>query len=154
MTENEAIKYLEQHGYIADDVKDVAIKALEEIQQYRAIGTVEEINETLGFVYKMFEDTRIVLRYLNGRFKAYKAIGTVEECQQAMERMKPKKVKQSGVTDNKGKFHPINGINGVPYDLCPNCEINLCTDGVLGRNKKNMKYCENCGQRLDWSEGE
>ena len=94
MTEHEAIKYLEQHGYIADDVKDVAIEALE--------------------------------------------------------KQIPKKVKQSGVLDSKGKFHPINGINGVPYDLCPNCEINLCTDGVLGRNKKNMKYCENCGQRLSW----
>lgn len=29
MTENEAIKYIEQHGYIADEIKDIAIKALE-----------------------------------------------------------------------------------------------------------------------------
>ena len=29
MTVQESIKYLEQHGYIADDVKDMAIKALE-----------------------------------------------------------------------------------------------------------------------------
>lgn len=29
MTEQEAIKYLENHGYISDDVKDMAIKALE-----------------------------------------------------------------------------------------------------------------------------
>ena len=29
MTNQEAIKYLENHGYISDDVKDIAIKALE-----------------------------------------------------------------------------------------------------------------------------
>ena len=29
MTEQEAIEYLENHGYISDDVKDMAIKALE-----------------------------------------------------------------------------------------------------------------------------
>lgn len=29
MTEQEAIKYLENHGYISDEVKDKAIKALE-----------------------------------------------------------------------------------------------------------------------------
>lgn len=29
MTEQEAIEYIENHGYISDDVKDMAIKALE-----------------------------------------------------------------------------------------------------------------------------
>ena len=29
MTNQEAIKYIENHGYISDDVKDMAIKALE-----------------------------------------------------------------------------------------------------------------------------
>lgn len=70
----------------------------------------------------------------------------------ALEKQIPKKPKQSGVTDSKGVFHPTNGISGVPYDLCPNCKTNLCTDGFFGRNKKSMKYCENCGQKLDWSD--
>ena len=47
MTENEAIKQL-QVGYLGDtedlvQAKHIAIKALKEIQQYRAIGTVEEL---------------------------------------------------------------------------------------------------------------
>ena len=29
MTNQEAIKYIENHGYFSDDVKDIAIKALE-----------------------------------------------------------------------------------------------------------------------------
>lgn len=73
---------------------------------------------------------------------------------EALEKQIPKKPKQSGVTDMKGVFHPTNGISGVPYDLCPNCQTNLCTDGFFGRNKKSMKYCENCGQKLRWSEEE
>lgn len=69
---------------------------------------------------------------------------------QALEKQIPKKPKQSGVTDNEGIFHPTNGINGVPYDLCPNCETNLCTDGYFGRSKDGFNYCENCGQKLDF----
>lgn len=70
----------------------------------------------------------------------------------ALEKQMPKKPEKDGVTDSRGVFHPINGIDGVPYDLCPNCYSNLCTTGMFGRNKERMKYCEKCGQRLDWSE--
>ena len=51
MTESEAIKRLKDHFRIHDDGRptpyldeavSMAIKALEEVQQYRAIGTVEE----------------------------------------------------------------------------------------------------------------
>ena len=82
----------------------------------------------------------------------YRAIGTPEECREAVEKHIPKKITHQGCFDNKGVWHTWNGINGVPYDLCPNCKTNLCTDGVFGRDKKIMKYCENCGQKLDWSD--
>lgn len=68
----------------------------------------------------------------------------------ALEKQIAKKPKKSGVTDKRGIFHPINGIDGVPYDLCPLCEANLCTTGILGRKK--MNYCKECGQKLDWSD--
>ena len=45
MTEQEAIsvlKMIETHGSLPTNAKDKAIKALEEVQKYRAIGTVEE----------------------------------------------------------------------------------------------------------------
>ena len=51
MTENEAINELQANidlpfGFtVTDEVSKIAIKALEEIQQYRAIGTVEELKE-------------------------------------------------------------------------------------------------------------
>lgn len=70
----------------------------------------------------------------------------------ALEKQIPKKPVKSGVTDAKGIFHPVNGIDGVPYDLCPNCNRNLCTTGMLAMRK--MKYCQDCGQKLDWNEKE
>ena len=70
----------------------------------------------------------------------------------ALEKQIPKKITHPGCYDNEGVWHTWNGIDGVPYDLCPNCETNLCTDGVFGRDKKRMKYCENCGQKLDWTQ--
>ena len=70
----------------------------------------------------------------------YREIGTVEECREAVEKQKPKEI-----------YHQKwNGIDGVPYDLCPTCENNLCTTGVFARNK--MNYCEKCGQKLCWNE--
>ena len=45
MTVQEVIEYLEQHGFIADEVKDMCIEALVQVEQYRALGTVEELKE-------------------------------------------------------------------------------------------------------------
>ena len=73
-----------------------------------------------------------------------------DENRSAIEKQVSKKITHPGCYDNEGVWHTWNGIDGVPYDLCPNCETNLCTDGVFGRDKKRMKYCENCGQKLDF----
>ena len=75
MTENEAIKQL-QVGYLGDtedlvQAKHIAIKALEEIKQYRAIGTVEQLEwcKDASHWKELFKD----------KLEQYEAIGTVEE---------------------------------------------------------------------------
>ena len=80
---------------------------------------------------------------------------TIEDVQNAINKQIPQKIFHQGYEYEGQMIYPV-GINGVPYDLCPNCKTNLCTDGFLGRDKKRMNYCENCGQRLDWTvlEGE
>ena len=53
MTEHEAIsvlKMIETHGSLPTNAKDESIKALEEVQKYRAIGTVEECRENKEFL--------------------------------------------------------------------------------------------------------
>ena len=147
MTENEAKEELKTFPANCLDFKEnqalhVATKALEEIKQYRAIGTVEQL--------EWCKDASHWKELFKEKLEQYRAIGTVEEFKALKEKAEPKKPQKSGVTDNKGIFHATNGINGVPYDLCPNCEINLCTDGRFGRDKNTMKYCKNCGQKLDW----
>ena len=67
MTENEAIKVLKDehsYGYELNKACLIAIKALEEIQQYRAIGTMEEV--------RMLKDYKEL-------YDVYKLIGTIEE---------------------------------------------------------------------------
>ena len=50
---------------------------------------------------------------------------------QALEKQIPKKPVHDGCFDSEGMWHEWNGINGRPYDLCPNCNTNLCyCDGL------------------------
>ncbi len=83
MTEQEAINYLRLEGIevkgnprrLAEffDGLDVAITALEEIQEYRAIGTVEQLTDMKQNYAEALSDWR-----------QYRKIGTVEECRRAM----------------------------------------------------------------------
>lgn len=95
MTENEAIEVLEKpskhirmvhetknemqfYTFSSDLVKafEMAIKALEEIQEFRKLGTVEDVP-------RLLVERNVIHQYTN--------IGTVRECKIAVERMKPKK---------------------------------------------------------------
>lgn len=106
MTESEAVEKLKnmrlfmqiidknsKHKFAEDDYKtnEMAIKALEEVQQYRAIGTLEE-------------------------------------CRTARKKQIPKK---PDFTEDK------------EFALCPCCNGNGLAD--------KQEYCDNCGQKLDWS---
>lgn len=129
MTENEAIFCIkaesESHSEICDecelygktgcdhchnDAIELAIKALEEVQQYRSSGAPEE-------------------------------------CRAAMEKQIARKTLHHGCYDKDGVWHEWNGINDRPYELCPNCRVNLCCE-MPGDVKP--KYCKECGQKLDW----
>ena len=69
----------------------------------------------------------------------------------ALEKQIPKKPVNDGCLDNEGMWHEWKGVNGRPYDLCPNCNTNLCCE-MPYENKPN--YCSKCGCRLDWSDEE
>lgn len=87
--------------YMLQESVDMAIKALEEVQQYRKIGTLEE-------------------------------------CREWKENQTTKKVKNSG--------------ERIPFEwYCPTCGSVLCDDGY---KDTEIAFCENCGQKLDWSDEE
>ena len=130
MTENEALEYLKNSKRKNDmlgilpgsDIGNSIIKALEEVQQYRAIGTAEELQDMKSNYFEALSDWR-----------QYRKIGTLEECRAAVEKQTAKKVKSISQVKDGDSYVGLIG-------RCPCCGDVLEEDTV---------YCD-CGQRLDW----
>lgn len=155
MTENEAIKELETSIDLAkmctqnyerkNEIQgyEMAIKALEEVQQYRVLGTIEELtakNEELKRwhtdriaenIKNSFANTSTLcchncdhkdeyIEELEAEVEEYQAIGTPEECRAAVE-------KQTAISREiiEGKY------------FCPKCHNLMPYPGYCG-----------CGQKL------
>lgn len=67
----------------------------------------------------------------------YRAIGTVEGCREARERQREKKPLSR--THCKDGNHPLSQDIG----RCPSCNSIVAED---------MLWCDDCGQKLDWSD--
>ena len=118
MTREEAIKMLKQLvNMLSDDFGDselceealqMAIKALEEVQQYRAIGTPEELKAAMKYVY-LAKKHGTVGQVIENCVK-YEAIGTPEECKAAVE-------KQTAISREiiEGKYFCPKCHNLMPY---------------------------------------
>ena len=96
-------------------------KALTEIQQYRAIGTVESL-KGLPAICDLLAESSEKAEKLIEELKAYRAIGTIEELQALKEKNEPKM------------------MDGY---YCPICR-HYFEDGEL------HLFCPCCGQALDW----
>lgn len=144
MTENEAITYLgyfknwnNDDRWLSDETMEEFVKccveALKEIQQYREIGTVEEIKTAKKYIdlkKKCGTPTNTI-----DVCAEYVAIGTVEECREAMEKQKAKKPKE--ILRHRGGFELRH---------CPNCNTDYEVDG---RYTITDGYCPKCGKLLD-----
>lgn len=119
-----------------------AISILEELQQYRALGTPEELKELKERAFDGMELAQIAAALM--RLKEYERIGTPEECRAAMEQEAKKVIE-------KYKAKAPEDIEAYGEDAvfgyCPVC-------GCLQNTVWNTKYCGDCGQRLDWSDEE
>lgn len=78
--------------------------------------------------YEVDEHTKMAIQALE-EVQQYREIGTLEECRTAREKQIPMK---PDFTEDK------------TFTLCPCCN----GKGLLDK----QKYCDNCGQKLDWSE--
>ena len=125
MTEQEAIKEFEERLAIADfkddipeyyEAMELAVKSLEEVQKYRAIGTVKEIK------IREAQAKRLSEGYLTnlGILREYQSIGTPEECREAVE--KQREVRNKAIDDfaeelmtNAESFQAE--VNGIRVDL-------------------------------------
>ena len=142
----------------------MAISVLKEIQQYREIGTVEELTDFKNmkvrlekyhaninvsrliecFIETVFENTKhegfIILTNQEAKdYEAYCSIGTVEEFREAVERLEAKPVKNRKILRN---------LHGNPYGIqgdCPNCGCERITS-------MSTDWCHVCGQHLKYDE--
>lgn len=102
----------------------VAVQAMEELLEYRAIGTVEEL--------LCSKAKNLLKRYgsfgnMIDELEEYRTIGTVEEFEILKDKNRAKRVDKD--------------------DCCPVClTYGKDDNGVEG------DYCPNCGQKLDWGE--
>lgn len=134
---------------------------VEEVQQYRELGTIEELtakNEELKRwhtdriaenIKNSFANTSTLcchncdhkddyIEELEAEVEEYEEIGTPEECRAAMEKQTAKK---------------IEIFNGQAS--CPNCKhLFGGMDDIKKLMTWDMPYCKNCGQKLDWSDVE
>ena len=140
MTENEALEEHKKdcrrckdkscvHGWDCLQKKDIEV--YEELEQYRALGTVEEIQKAMENLPLYQVEHKLL--------QENQDICTVRECKIAVERMKPKKpdYEADGYADGQLVYD---------YAKCPICGH----DFEYGINDWECKYCSDCGQKLDW----
>ncbi len=125
MTENEAIDVLNMivaHGHLPIDAKKIAIKALEEVQQYRKHGvTVESAL-----------DNMCDLAAAENLIEEYRAIGTPEECRAAV--------------DKRTVMKPIR----MDKCTCPSCGThNEVWKKRRNTLPSDIVYCWHCGQAVE-----
>ena len=95
MTEQEAVEILTLNSRqqkelpMLKEVYAVAVQALEEIQKYRSVGTVEEIRRMQK--YSALAKKHGTIGKVIESCAEYEEIGTVEECREAVEKQKADK---------------------------------------------------------------
>lgn len=128
LDDSDCKKCADQHEQLAE--------WLEELQQYRAIGTVDYIYETI--LLTKADETLL---------SEYKAIGKVEECRKAMEQGKKKKPR----VNTKRYKHLGHEFTSTYY--CPNCKEQLINkDGTGFYDGEKTDFCTRCGKAIDWSD--
>lgn len=134
MTENEAIKKLKQHfEYLKHTWKPHP-----DYETMDAIGYAISALETIKKLSDRNMTTEVLENYMQFEDECVKKDFTFSSVIEAREKQIAKKVKNSG--------------ERIPFEwYCPTCEELLCDDGY---KDTDIKYCYNCGQKLDWSDEE
>ncbi|MBQ3600947.1 MAG: hypothetical protein II992_07090 [Lachnospiraceae bacterium] len=137
MTENEALKRMKMcigispSENIVNSFKMIS-DALEELQQYRELGTIEEI-------LKVFNNQRTIIAAQHETLEQYRKIGTIEEFKALKEKSTPMKPIPN-ISPEEGK---------VVCWTCPSCKKKYW-NGYYFPPLTFDKVCTNCLQAIDW----
>ncbi len=142
----------------------IAISALEEIQQYRALGSVQFIKDELSNYDYLIQSQRLNAESDINELNEYRALGTVEQIEPYL-RLAEKLnicdlVRENASVNNKLKFMEIElreakekqkAKKPVTYPDTNRADCPICGSTVRGIGKPFGNYCSNCGQAIDWS---
>lgn len=158
MNENEAIERIKYRMHTAGQVAgengmedlEMAIKALEEIQQYRAIGTPEECQKSVAVCKAMIArkiTPENMEEYMKFEDECVKNGFTFDGLLKAREKQTAKKIVRRKATDEdvESELRDFITRKCMIY-RCPTCGCCIAVD--------EMKSCWECGQKLDWSDEE
>lgn len=146
MTENELIEWIEAFkktyaGFPkkSEEACDAAISALKEIQNYRKLGTLEELARADTYI-KLAKSHGTVGEMID-RCAAYEEIGTVEEFREYRDNMLPR---NPVVVANimVGRDDDGNPIWMHDY-ACPECGLGIEEEYIC---------CPYCGTYINWDE--
>ena len=147
MTENEAIKEIKRWTEIllragsrctteTAEAQDMAIKALEEVQQYRETGHTPAMVRDLirGYKTEHAQNMKLV-----NELEDYQQIGTPEELRVLKDKQVAKKV----------SLRRVRKVDGFDIGECPTCgeDVSRDCDGT-------DIFCPYCGQKLNWEDEE
>lgn len=154
MTENEAIKAIKDNKptsgyYILNEALDMAIQALETAKKYKELESeLSKRNLTVDHIreYIQFEDECVKQEFT---FKS------LLEAREKQSRKKPilsmYEVGYMAIdyTDGHGEIKQTENN----FWRCPKCKA-VVGERIIVHNRihdqRKKKYCENCGQRIDW----
>lgn len=104
----------------------------DELEQYRAIGTVEGYEKAIQSSMEYYN----LMKEYKAKVDELEAIGTIEEFKALKEKSVAKKPLPKGTH------------KGIDNFYCPNCNHPL----THRHEQCELPYCDICGQKLDWSE--
>lgn len=142
---NMAIKALEElslykKGSLVLIPSDVFKRQCDELDVYKAIGTVEECREAVDVLRKLTGrnmTVEVLENYMQFEDECVKQGYSFKSILEARERMKPKKVKKIQIPNTSWS-------KACTRFECPSCNKYL--------NYMELSHCGLCGQALDWGE--
>ena len=156
-----------------------AVEALEELEQYRQIGTVDELKNKIAELERWhtdrtnekiknpFANTSTLICHncdhkdeyieeLESQIEEYEKIGTIDECKSAMEKQIPQKpelieVKTQGLVGDGTHTDKVS-YQSDAYE-CPKCGsfLGFKTDCCDDEHYQDS-FCPDCGQKLKWGD--